>query len=151
MPSKSRNENHPKIAPKMTRKSQRAKRRKSSQRRILPYIQRSGSIYKHSNNLVYGAKEMRISPDGWVSIHLPRAIHMKSSSGGKWPRYPYNLNRRYTPLRGTLVKKWIFPSDVHAFAAILLPFIASSVIPPPPAEPSVLALWLNQETHRFCG
>jgi hypothetical protein len=100
---KSTNENHPKIAPKMTWKSQRVRRERSSQCQILPYIQRLDSLQMHGKSSLWGKGIRKQSRR--MSFHPPpRAIYMKSSSGGKWPHYPYNLKGRYTPLRGNLDK-----------------------------------------------
>jgi hypothetical protein len=71
-----------------------------------------------------------------------------------------------TPLRGNMVKTWIFPSGGHAFAVVhvlptqalrsrrVSPNIEASRrtrIPSPPAKSPVFVLWLNQVTQRFCG
>jgi hypothetical protein len=48
----------------------------------------------------------------------PRAIYMKSLRWSKMTTLPLQLKGRYTPLRGNLVKTWIFPSGGHAFAAV---------------------------------
>jgi hypothetical protein len=103
-----------------------------------------------------------------MSCHPPpRSIYLRSSGGGKWPCYLYSLNRRYTLIRGTTVKKWYsHRGDMHppqfSFHLLQAPWSLCVSPPPPrssqhartpslPAEPSVLTLWLKQGTRRFCG
>jgi hypothetical protein len=96
----------------------------------------------------------------------PRAIYMKSLKWRQKTTLPLQLKERYIPLRGNMVKTWIFLAGGHAFSAVC--FLSTQApqarrvpprfevtlrarIPSSPAEPPVLALWLNQGTRQFCG
>jgi hypothetical protein len=88
----------PQIASKMTQKSQRARRGKSSQRIILPYIQRSDPIQEHGKSSLWSKRIRKQSRS--MSCHPTIKLYIWSlSSGGKWPRYPYNLKEDTYPQR----------------------------------------------------
>jgi hypothetical protein len=79
---------------------------------------------------------------------------------------PYTKSHNTSPHRGILVNTWSSPSDGCAStgpsrppnaSTSIIPCVAHfeasrrTGIPSPPNEPSVLALWSNQGTRRFCG
>ena len=108
IPKSSEERNSPKIAPKMTRKSQRARR--SSQRRMLPYIQRSDSIQESSLRNTEGKEAVQSnlpreetleSKRERDAIHLSTILVRSSSSGQSVTR---GQSRNSSTLRGQLSK-----------------------------------------------
>jgi hypothetical protein len=58
----------------------------------------------------------------WMSYHptldIYIYIYMKSLRVGQMTMLPLQLKRRYIPLRGNMVRTWIFSSGGHAFVAV---------------------------------
>ena len=118
----------------MTRKSQGTRRGKSSQRRMLPYIQRSESIQESSLRNTEGKEAVQSNLPGEENLgskrercHPPLRYLYEVHRRRQMTTLPLQLEMKIQPLRGILVKS---SSGGHASTAALLSIDASPAITP---------------------